>query len=103
MSTSHDCHVDSLEAGPVDPRQLERAESVWLAVSDMGCPNCARRVRNALLGVPGVLDAEVHLAAAMATVAYDGERATTAALIAAVEGAGEGTRHAYRAERVPVA
>ena len=102
MSAHDGCHVDPIRRAPVDRRELERADSVWLSVSDMGCPNCARRVRNALLGVPGVLDAEVHLAAAMATVAYDGDRATTAALIGAVERAGEGTRHEYRAVPVPV-
>jgi copper chaperone CopZ len=101
MSAHEGCHVESVERGPVDTRDLAEAESVWLSVSDMGCPNCARRVRNALLGVPGVLDAEVHLAAALATVAYDGDRATTAALIAAVESAGSDTRHDYRAELVP--
>lgn len=101
MSAEHDCHVDPVDRGPVDPSELERAESVWLSVSDMGCPNCARRVRNALLTVPGVLDVDVHLHAGMATVAFDRERASSRELIAAVEGAGAGTRHDYRASVVP--
>lgn len=100
MSAHEGCHVESVERGPVDTRALAEAESVWLSVSDMGCPNCARRIRNALLGVSGVLDAEIRLAAGMATVRYDGERATPAELVDAVERAGDGTHHDYRAEQV---
>lgn len=101
MSEEHDCHVDPVRPDPVDERALERSETVCLSVSDMGCPNCARRVRNALLGVPGVLNADVYLTAGMATVAYDGDRATSRELITAVEHAGGGTRHDHRAEPVP--
>jgi copper chaperone CopZ len=101
MSTERDCHVEALDPGTVDRGALERAESVWLSVSDMGCPNCARRVRNALVTTPGVLKAEVYLAGAMATVVYEGEQVGPGDLIRAIEEASEGTRHAYRAEVVP--
>lgn len=100
MSPHGECQVDPVERDPVDPESLERREYLWLAVSDMGCPNCAHRVRNALLSVPGVLDAKIHLLAGLATVAHEETRVTTEQLIVAVERAGLGTRHDYRAEVV---
>ena len=97
MPPSEQCHVEPVERDPVDEEELRRAATVWMEVSDMGCPNCAHRVRNALLGVPGVLDARVHLGARTAAVAYDDGRATTEEMVAAVAAAGTGTRHVYRA------
>lgn len=97
MPPSDRCHVEPVERGPVDEEELQGAAGVWMSVSDMGCPNCAHRVRNALLAVPGVLDARVHLGAGTAAVAYDDGRATAGELIAAVADAGTGTRHEYRA------
>lgn len=97
MSDHDGCHVEPVDHRPVDEEDLAQAASALLAVSDMGCPNCAHRVRNALLSVPGVFDADVELSSRMATVAYDGECTSVLALIHAVEHAGEGTRHAYRA------
>ena len=42
-----------------------------LAVWGMGCPRCAMRVHNGLLGVDGILLVEVILERGMAGVAYD--------------------------------
>ncbi len=67
-------------------------------VAGMGCPNCATRVRNALVSVDGVADAHVNLVPSVSRVLYDGERVTTEQLIAAVAAAGEGIQHEYSAK-----
>lgn len=52
-------------------------------VSGMSCSHCVRAVKEALMGVAGVVSAEVDLDSGSAKVQYGGE-ATTAAMIAAV-------------------
>ncbi len=53
-----------------------------LTITGMTCGNCVKHVRQALLSVTGVTDAEVDLATGNATVIH--EAADTASLIAAV-------------------
>lgn len=98
MSASDDCHVEPIERDSVDESVLQAADRVYLAVTDMGCPNCAHRVRNALLAVPGVLDASVHLAAGQAAVACRDDSVGVDDLVGAVEDASQGTRHRYTAD-----
>lgn len=92
----HRCHVDRIEK-EVDPRALEEGATVRLRVAGMGCPNCAARVHNALLGQSGVLAAEVNLERALATVTIDPQLVGPTDLSAAVHQAGAGTHHVYRA------
>lgn len=94
-----DCHVDPI-AARVSAPDRRSAEQVYLALAGMGCPHCANRVRNALLRAPGVMDVEVDLPAALATVWHDGEGSTVADLRDAVAHAGRDTHHTYLA--VPV-
>ena len=99
MQRFTDCHVD-----PIAPRMpaSDRQDSqvLYLALAGMGCPNCANRVRNALLRAQGVVDGELDLAAALATVWYSGKEASFTHLIDAVADAGRGTHHRYLAVRV---
>ena len=69
-----------------------------LAIGGMGCPNCVGRVQNALTTLRGVEAAQVSLAPPIAYVWYDGARVSEKDLTAAVDGAGVGTTHVYRAE-----
>lgn len=103
MGTCGGCHVEPVERGDVDESELEEAAPIYLAVSDMGCPNCAHRVRNALLAVPGVLDAAVHLGAGQAAVACRGGSVGVDDLVGAVEDASQGTRHRYTADVLRIA
>lgn len=43
----------------VTAEELENTVIVQLAISGMGCPMCAARVRNSLLKIYGVINAEV--------------------------------------------
>jgi copper chaperone CopZ len=57
-----------------------------LKITGMTCENCARRIRNALLKVPGVEEAEVDLNAGQARVS--GGHPEIKALVEAVTEAG---------------
>ena len=90
------CHVEPVEK-PLDEAALAHAAAVYLAVQGMGCPRCAMRVRNGLLGLDGVLAAEIFLAEGVAIAAYDPACVATDDLIAAVAAAGDDGRHRYQA------
>ena len=98
------CHVEAIEK-PVDERALRESAVAVLNIRGMGCVNCVNRVRNALLRLPGVLAADVHLdgqAYGHARVQFDQERTRLQDLLDAVAGAGEGSHHAYSATGVEV-
>ena len=59
-----DCHVEPV-AGRAPAADRESEQIVYVAVAGMGCPNCANRVRNGLLGTEGVVDLDVDLPAAL--------------------------------------
>src|ERR687898_1265464 len=59
-------------------------------VTGMTCASCVNRVEKAIGKVPGVERAAVNLATERATVSYDPEETTVAAIAAAVERAGYG-------------
>ncbi|MFQ5538456.1 MAG: heavy-metal-associated domain-containing protein [Gemmatimonadota bacterium] len=99
MRHEMDCGSEPVRAR-VDPAELRDARQVNLAVAGMGCANCANRVRNALLGVEDVLEAQVDASQAAATVWVQAEHANISTLIRAVAKAGEGTAHEYMA--VPI-
>lgn len=90
------CHVERIEEH-ADPEDLRRASVVVVRVDGLGCPNCANRVRNAILGTEGVVKAEVELATGRAKVGFDPGRCGVDDVLVAVAGAGAGTHHEYRA------
>jgi copper chaperone CopZ len=94
-----DCRVDPA-APRAAPGELEGADSIHLSVVGMGCPNCANRIRNALLARGGVVDVTIDLPAALARVWYAAAEVTPAEMVAVVRDAGEGSHHQYLA--VPV-
>jgi copper chaperone CopZ len=93
----HDnCHVEPLhkEAAQEESQNIHVA---LLAVEGLGCPTCANRVRNSLLGLYGVTAAQVSHVAANAKVLYNPDLTTANALLDAVAQAGNDGRHNYRA------
>lgn len=93
------CHVEAIEK-PVDQTALRTSAAAVLRITGMGCPNCATRVRNSLLQVPGVLAAGVELDARLARVNFDDRRTGLADLLHAVARAGAGSHHSYSATLV---
>lgn len=97
MQHETECRVDPLRAS-VDPAQLAGTREVTLAVAGMGCPNCANRVRNALLRCRHVLEVEVDLRGSLARVWCDPDASVPPeALTRAVAEASRGTHHRYLA------
>lgn len=83
--------------------ERRNTSTALLAVMGMGCPNCAIRVRNGLVSLDGVADAEVDHLAGTAQVAYDPDRTSTNALVRAVAQAGNDGRHCYGARLIETA
>lgn len=96
------CHVDAVRTS-VDPALLERSATAFLAVTGMGCPTCAARVRNALVLTEGVLEAEVSHGSGLAVVRYLPESVDGDGMARSVRAAGAGTGHEYGAVPVPAA
>jgi len=90
------CHVERLQK-EASAEALRAAKVSVLAVMGMGCPNCALRVHNSLLSVPGVHRVEVDLEHAQAVVYWDPAAVRPEMLIEAVSQAAAGTHHDYRA------
>ena len=91
------CHVEPLQkAATADEQKI----TTWtlLAVYGMGCPNCANRVRNSLISLKGVVDAEVDHRIGTAEVVFNPNLTAISALIEAVARAGGDGRHIYRAQ-----
>jgi copper chaperone CopZ len=63
----------------------------------MECPDCANRVRNALVAHPGVLEAETDFGAALARVWYDAARVSVREIVGVIAVIGEGTQHRFLA------
>lgn len=99
MNNHENCQVEPLQKR-FDPKALAHADSALLAVSGMGCPRCAVRVRNELLRLNGVLLADVDLDQATALAAFDPDLIAATDLIMAVAAAGNDGRHRYRAQVV---
>ncbi len=89
------CHVEPIRK-VVDPQALEGSATALLGIMGMGCPNCANRVRNSLLSLPGVLRAEIDLSHGLARVDFDPGSAGHRDLLDAVAAAGD-DRHTYEA------
>ena len=90
------CHVEPLQKTATAEEQ-QTTTSALLAVWGMGCPNCAARVRNSLISLKGVVDAEVDHTIGMAEVVFNPSLTAIPALIEAVARAGGDGRHEYHA------
>ncbi|WP_153108735.1 heavy-metal-associated domain-containing protein [Propionivibrio limicola] len=63
-------------------------ERTTIKISGMSCGGCVRNVTSALTAMPGVMQAEVSLEQALATVEFDAVQVSRHQLIDAVEAAG---------------
>ncbi len=93
------CHVEPVQKIATAEEQQITA-FIMLGVQGMGCPNCAARVRNSLLGLKGVTEADVDHFTGTAHVEFNPNLVTIPALFEAVARAGNDGRHRYRAFRL---
>ena len=94
---SDNCHVEPIRKTALD-HVIQNANRILLSISGLGCQTCAARVRNSLVSLDGVHDAEVLLNMRMAEIYFDEKKVSAAELIQAVAGAGNDDRHRYLAE-----
>ena len=94
MEHRTNCHVEEVEK-QIDPKALESAEVAWLDITGMGCENCARRVRNGLLSLNGVLRADVDPGRRVAKVSFNPHEVKVEQLPIAVAEAGRASNHNY--------
>ena len=90
MSISH--ITEQAEILPKPQVSAQHFEEAALALEGMTCAACARRIERGLQKVEGVESAAVNLATERGMVTYDPQKASIAALLAAVEKAGYGAR-----------
>jgi copper chaperone CopZ len=88
------CHVEPIQKETM-PDERKDLTSVDLAVWGMGCPNCAARVRNSLLALTGVVEADVDHTTGIVFVEYSPELVSMPSLLQAVAQAGNDGRHKY--------
>lgn len=93
------CHVEPVQKiASVEEQQATAL--IMLGVHGMGCPNCAARVRNNLLGLKGVTEADVDHVTGTADVEFNPNLVAVPALLEAVAQAGNDGRHRYQAFRL---
>ena len=88
------CHVEPVQKIST-PEERQNLATVGLTVWGMGCQNCSNRVRNGLLALPGVVEADVDHTTGFAFVEYSPSLVSMPALLQAVAQAGDGERHKY--------
>lgn len=94
---SDNCHVEPIHKTVLD-HVIQSADRILLSISGMGCQNCVTRVRNSLVTLDGVYDADVLLNMRVAEIYFDETKVSTEAIIQAVAGAGNDGRHHYQAQ-----
>ena len=96
METIHRRELaQSIETSWVDRPILDVA---YFQIYGLNCPSCVERVRMALRLAPGVTQVIVEYPDGLAEVTYDPKKITVDALALAVQAAGDGDHHRYRAE-----
>lgn len=90
------CEVKPLHK-KVTAEEYQKTRLALLAVTGMGCPNCATRVHNSLIALQGVTNVLVNHITGSAQVTFNPDLIAFPALIEAVSQAGNDGRHAYRA------
>lgn len=55
------CYADPIHKNMTSTEQLQNVQQLTLAVSEVGCPNCANRIRNKLISLEEVYGMDVYL------------------------------------------
>jgi copper chaperone CopZ len=87
------CYVEPLTK-TATPDEKKNLAVIGLIVWGMGCKNCAARVRNSLIALKGVVDADVEHTTGFAFVEYNPDLVGMPSLLDAVAKAGD-NHHKY--------
>ncbi|NIS80328.1 MAG: hypothetical protein GTO14_09010 [Anaerolineales bacterium] len=97
MRDEAECYEDEFQKS-VSSEERTVVIDVLLTIRGMGCPNCAKRIRNSLLRLTGVIGAEVDHLSGLALVRFNPTIVRQDQLTLAVEAAGGDGRHEYAAK-----
>jgi copper chaperone CopZ len=90
------CNVKAIHKTITD-EENRSTQFIYLAISGLNCPNCANRVRNALLNTYGVTDAIIDHLDGLGEVTYNPDLVERSSLAAIVSKAGGDGIHNYSA------
>jgi copper chaperone CopZ len=93
------CGVEPIEKR-ITLDERENSEKIFLSISGMGCMSCANRVRNSLLLLLGVVEAQVDHVKGVAQVVFNPRLTNLDEMFQAVVRAGGDGRHNYSARLI---
>ena len=91
------CDIKAIRKTPVH-EEKQISQVTFLAISGLNCPNCAIRVRNALLNVYGITDAIIDHTDGLGEVTYNPNLLERERLSEIVSKAGGDGIHSYKAK-----
>lgn len=91
------CKIEPLER---TPSELEKnsVKFIYLVTSGLNCPNCAMRVKNALITLYGIIDVKIDYFDGMTEVAYNPSLIEPSTIPELISKAGNGGHHNYSAQ-----
>lgn len=81
----------------ISAEEMTRSQHAYLAISGLNCPNCATRVRNALISCLGVTDVVIDHFDGLGDVTYNPDQIQPASIVEVISKAGDGGKHSYSA------
>lgn len=91
------CDIKAIQK-TISEEEKQTTQVTYLAIEGLNCPNCAIRVRNALLNVLGVTDANIDSTLGLGEVTFNPALLERASLIDIVSNAGGDGIHSYSAK-----
>ncbi len=90
------CQITPVQKSISEEEKLT-TQVTYLAISGLNCPNCALRVKNALLNKFGVIDALIDHADGLGEVIFNPDIIHRSDLVNIVSNAGNDGTHSYSA------
>lgn len=90
------CHVTPIQKISSAEENAKTLQA-YLAISGLNCPNCATRVRNALISCLGVTDAVIDHFDGLGEITYNPDQIQPASFVEVISKAGDGGKHNYSA------
>lgn len=90
------CEIKPIEK-TITEEEKRTVQVSYISISGLNCPNCAIRVRNALLNTYGVIDALIEHSDGLGEITYNPNLVDQNQIIKAVSMAGGDGVHSYSA------
>ncbi|PKN98425.1 MAG: hypothetical protein CVU42_11990 [Chloroflexi bacterium HGW-Chloroflexi-4] len=91
------CNVEPIIQTPSE-EEKNLVKFLYLVTSGLNCPNCAMRVRNALISTSGIIDVKIDYFDGMTEVTYIPSFIEPSTVPDLISKAGNGAHHQYSAQ-----